>query len=210
MAMRSEADSNATEDLRWTQTMPLVNNRYVLMHWGWACLFCVSIFTVVFVAGAAVFAPGTSYSLDTLVRVYVVLSFVISAAVLGLGLFGALSVANKLTAEFTLNAQGAKSDYGDYSRQIYSLARFFGEKGANATSTAGTAEMMLLQSSYYDWKDVRSADYDAKRYVITLHRGWHRKLLLFATSENYQQVSAFVQRHATPRPAAALRPTATA
>jgi hypothetical protein len=211
MAMQSEAISGSANtgsaELSWTRSIPIVNNRYMLIHWGWACLLFGGIFTVVFAAGAAAFAPGTSYSLDTLVRIYVVLLLVISGAILGLGLFGALSVGNKLTAHFTLNAQGAKSDYGDYSQQISSLARLFGEKGSNASSTAGTAEMMLLQSGYYEWKDIRGATFDAQRSVITLHRGWHRKLLLFATAENYQQVSALVQSHVTPRPAAAPRPT---
>jgi hypothetical protein len=50
----------------WARDIPIVNNRYVWIHWGWACLLFVGIFTVVFAASSAVFAPGAGYTVDTL------------------------------------------------------------------------------------------------------------------------------------------------
>lgn len=184
-----------SEELAWTRNIPIVSNRYVWIHWGWASLLFVGIFTVLFAIGAAVFAPGTSYTLDTLIRIYVVLAILIAGAVIGTGLFGALSVTNKLTSTFTLNVEGARSEVASYSGEVRGLATLFGEKGGDATATAWSVGALLPESGAYEWKDIRSADYDERRHVVTLHRGWHRRLRLYATPENYEEVAAFVRGH---------------
>jgi hypothetical protein len=48
--------------------------------------------------------------------------------VIGTGLFRALSTLNKVAANFTLNASGARSNVDLYAGQVISLAWLFGPK----------------------------------------------------------------------------------
>jgi len=198
-----------SEGLAWTRDIPIVNNRHVWIHWGWAVLLFVGLFSVAFGAGAALLVPDSDLSAGTVVRIYLVLVIVVVGFIIGMGLFGALSMLNKVTSNFTLDAVGARSEVELYSGKVVSLAWRFGEKRGEATGTAAGVGMLLPESGYYEWKDIRGADYDSRRCVVTLRRGWHRQLHLYTTPENYEEVAAFVHGHVDRPATGAPRETAT-
>jgi hypothetical protein len=191
------------DGLAWSYRIPILNNRYVWIRWGWAALaFGAGSAAVLGTLLVVMFAGGNG-GVTFAVKVYAAIALIAGLGVVALGLFAALAVANGLTTRFTLSAQGAaattsESAPGDVENAALLLGGSF--KGARDISAA--ASLLLPPSGETKWKDVRRAEFDERRHVITLRRRWHHPLRLYVPPERFSEAAAFARDHVAP---AALR-----
>ena len=188
--------------LAWSYDIPVLNNRYVWVRWGWAALLSGTAFAVLLGTPLVVMFAAGNGGVTFAVKVYAVIALVAGLGAVGLGLFAALTVANSVTTRFALNPQSAVATTSeDPSAAVESAASLLAS--AQLRNVSAAAALLLPASGEAKWKDVRRAEFDERRNVITLRRRWHHPLRIYAPPETYGDAASFVREHA---PATALRP----
>lgn len=137
------------------------------------------------------------------VRLYVAIALIAGLSVVGLGLFAALAVANGVTTRFTLSPHGAAATTSEgASDSVEHAAWFLGGGSRQVRDITAAASLLLPSSGEAKWKDVRRAQFDERRHVITLRRRWHHPLRVYVPPERFSDAASFVRDHV---PATALK-----
>ena len=197
----SSADPEPTDGLAWSYRIPMLNNRYVWVRWAWAALgFGVGVAIVLGTPLVMMFASGNG-GVAFAVKLYAVIALITGLVVVGSGVFAALAVANGVTTRFTLNSERALATTSDdVEDSVESAALFLGGSFDQASDISAAAALLLPSSGEVKWKDVRRAEFDDARHVITLRRPWHHPLRLYVPQEHFSDAASFVRDH-VPAPA---------
>src|SRR3990172_8947855 len=102
-----EPSMGLAEGLTWSHRIPILNNRYVWVRWGWAALAFGLGFSIVLGTPLVVVFAGANGGVAFALKVYVAIVLIAGLAVVGLGLFAAVVVANGVTSRFSLSPQRA-------------------------------------------------------------------------------------------------------
>lgn len=182
------------DGLTWSYSIPILNNRYVWVRWGWTALaFGAGFAALLGTLLVVMFASGNGGVMFAM-KVYVVIALIAALAVLALGLFAALAVGNGVTSRFTLSSQGAVATTTEnVSDSVESAALLLGGSFKRARDISTTASLLLPSSGEAKWKDVRRAEFDERRHVITLRRRWHHPLRIHVPPERFSEAAAFVR-----------------
>ena len=182
------------EGLAWRHRIPILNNRYVWVRWGWAAFAFGGGFAAVLGTLLVVMFAGANGGVAFAVKVYAVIALIAGLGVVGLGLFAALAVANGVTTRFTLSSQGAAATTSESaSDSVESAVSFLGGSSQRVRDITAAASLLLPSSGEAKWKDVRRAEFDERRHVITLRRRWHHPLRLYLPPERFSEAAAFAR-----------------
>ncbi|MBI2913547.1 MAG: hypothetical protein HYY03_06470 [Chloroflexi bacterium] len=194
------APSPAPADgLAWSYRIPILNNRYVWVRWGWAALAFGLGFAIALGTPLVVFFAGANGGVGFALKVYAAIALTAGLGVVGLGLFAALAVANGVTTRFTLSSQGAAATTSESaSESVENAALFWGGSSPQVRNLVAAASLLLPSSGEAKWEDVRRAQFDERRHVITLRRRWHHPLRLYVPPERFSEAAAFARDHVAP------------
>jgi hypothetical protein len=184
------------DGLAWSYRIPILNNRYVWRRWGWAALaFAVGFATVLGTPLVAMYA-GANGGVMFGVKVYAAIALIAGLTVVGLGLFSALAVANGVNTRFTLSPDGAAAaTSASASDSVESAALFLSGSSQTLRNISAAASLLLPSSGEAKWKDVRRAELDERRRVITLQRRWPNSLRIYVPPERFSDAASFVRDH---------------
>jgi len=189
----------SADGLTWSYSIPILNNRYVWIRWGWAALaFGVGFAAVLGTLLVVMFASGNGGVMFA-VKVYAAIALIAGLGVVGCGIFAALAVANGVTTRFTLSSQGAVATTSEsVEDSVESAALLLGGSFKRARDISTAASLLLPSSGEAKWKDVRRAEFDERRHVITLRRRWHHPLRLYVPPERFSEAAAFARDQVPP------------
>ena len=93
LAAEPEAPPEPANGLAWSHRIPIVNNRYVWIRWGWAAVAFAVGFALVLGTPLVVAFGSTSGGMGFAVRLYVAIAIIAGLVVIGCGLFAAAAAA---------------------------------------------------------------------------------------------------------------------
>ena len=187
--------------MAWDYRIPVVNNRYTWIRWGWVAVALAAVF-VIPIGILAVMYGGSNGGAFFAVKLCAIVGIIAGATVVGLGLFSALGVSNDMMTRFALSPEGVVGRISKVEQaSIQGAAWFLTTNAQTAQRNAQIAELLLPTGGDAKWKDVRRVQFDEPRHVITLRRRWHNPLRIYAPAARFGAASTFVREHV---PASAL------
>ncbi len=197
MPGKPEPSPEVAEGLAWSYRIPILNNRYVWVRWGWAALAFGAGFAIVLGTPLVVLFADGNGGVGFAVKVYAAIGLISALAVVGLGLFAAVAVANGVSARFSLSPQGAVATTSESaSESVENAASFWGGSSPQVHNLVAAASLLLPSSGEAKWKDVRRAEFDERRHVITLRRRWPYSLRIYVPPERFSEAATFVRERA--------------
>lgn len=195
--------------IAWSYRIPILNNRYTWIRWGWAAFWFglpfAALLTTILVL---IVGEASTDGVVLATKLFVAIALVCAAIVIGLGIIAALLSGNRVASRATLTPEGCtltvKSE-GVVDAMESVAGAFTGYDSARSTGNAMT--LLLPGDGDTRWDKVRGVTVDPKRRVITLHRRWHNPLRLYVPADQFDAVATYVQRHVPP---AAATPRAVA
>lgn len=184
--------------LAWNYRVPIINNRYAWVRWGWAALAFGGGFAAVLGTLIVVMFAANNGGVGFAIKVYLAIGLISGAVVIGAGFLSALGVGNDLAMAFALSPEGAMARVSEEEMEsIENAASFFAGRTADAQQNAQIAALLLPPDGDAKWKDVRRVQFDEARRVITLRRRWHNPLRLYVPAERWDSAAAYVRSHTT-------------
>lgn len=184
--------------LAWNYRVPIITNRYAWVRWGWASLAFGGGFAAVLGTLIVVMFAGTSGGVGFAIKVYLAIGLISAAVVVGAGFLAAVGTGNDLAMAFALSPEGAVARISDREIEgIENAAWLFAGSARDAQQNAQIAALLLPPDGDAKWKDVRRAQFDEARRVISLRRKWHNPLRLYVPADRWDEVAAYVRAHAT-------------
>ncbi len=184
--------------LAWNYRVPIINNRYAWVRWGWAALAFGGGFAAVLGTLLVVMFAANNGGVGFAIKVYLAIGLISGAVVIGAGFLSALGVGNDLAMAFALSPEGAMARVSEEEMEsIENAASFFAGRTADAQQNAQIAALLLPPDGDAKWKDVRRVQFDSTRRVISLRRKWHNPLRLYVPPERWDGVAAYVRSHTT-------------
>jgi hypothetical protein len=183
--------------IAWTYRIPLLNNPYIWRQWAWTALavgggFAAVIGTFI----VAVYGDSDANGIAFGAKVYAALGLIPGLMVIGYGLFAALGVSFGVTTRFALSPDGVVGRISkDAEGSIESSAWLFAGNTQDAQRNAQLASLLLPSGCDAKWKDVRRAEFDEHRNVITLRRRWHFPVRIYVPAARFAEAVAFVREH---------------
>lgn len=184
--------------LAWNYRVPIINNRYAWVRWGWAALAFGGGFAAVLGTLIVVMFAANNGGVGFAIKVYLAIGLISGAVVIGAGFLSALGAGNDLAMAFALGPEGAMARVSEEEMEsIENAGSFFAGRTADAHQNAQIAALLLPPDGDAKWKDVRRAQFDDARRVITLRRRWHNPLRLYVPAERWDCIAAYVRSHTT-------------
>lgn len=194
------------DGIAWSRAVPIINNRYLWIRWGWAALYFGAGFAVLLGTPLVVLYAEGNGGAGFAIKLFLVLGLVAAAVVIGAALFAAVSVGNRLMMAFVLSpVSAAARTSGKELEGVESAALLFAPGSRDARNSAQAAALLLPPEGEAKWKDVRRVQFDAPRCVITLRRRWRHPLRLYVVPGRWTEAEAFVREHASPAAVAGKR-----
>jgi len=190
--------------IAWNYRIPVINNRYVWVRWCWAAFatgmgfgIVLGTLIVVMFGGSDQYGGAVAFA----VRIYLALGLIPAAVVIVCGLLAALVVSNDVSTRFELSPRGVVAQMSRQdSAGIQDAAWFLTRNARNASQAVQIASLLLPSGGNTQWKDVRRAEFDEVRRVITLRRRWHSPFRIYLPEQRFAEVAAYVREH-LPSPA---------
>ncbi len=180
----------------WNRRVPIINNRYAWIRWGWAALYFGVSFAAVLGTLIVVMFASTSGGVGFAIRVYLAIGLVSGAVVIGAGFLSALGAGNGLAMAFAVGTEGAAArTSGKEMEGIENASWLFSGSARDAQQNAQVAALLLPPEGEAQWKDVRRVQFDAAHGVITLRRRWRHPLRLYVPADRWSEVAAYVRSH---------------
>ena len=184
------------DGLGWSYRIPIVNNRFVWIRWGWAAVAFGAGFALVLGTPLVVAFSSTSGGVAFAVKLYAAIALLAAAVVIACALYAALGVSNAVTTRFALRPHGAVATTSEgASNNVEQAVLAIGGSFAQTRNLSAAASLLLPSSWEAAWKDVRRAEFDESRHVITLRRRWHHPVRLYVPPERFDDAAAFVRAH---------------
>lgn len=189
--------------MAWAYRIPILNNRYTWIRWGWAALWFGLGFALALGIPLAI-AFGSTEPADVRAIAYLVVGTfgAVALIVLGMGAWAAIVAGNHVGAVFVLAPEGVSVRTRDEGllERAEDIALVFGSSFAEARRGAAGLEAMLPGDSSAGWAKVRSVDFNSATSVITLHRRWHNPVRIYVPRDRFAEASAYVRIHAARAP----------
>jgi len=185
--------------MAWAYRIPILNNRYSWIRWGWAALwFGLGFALALGVPLTVAFGSTDPDDLRGIAMLFGGTFVAVVLIVLGMGIWAGLVSGNHVEAAFVLEAEGLSVHTRDegFLERAEQISLVLGSSFTEASRTAGGFEAMLPGDVSARWAQVRSADFDEGTSVITLHRRWHNPIRVYVPRERFAEASAYVRSHA--------------
>lgn len=198
-APASDAVAEPPGGMAWAYRIPILNNRYTWIRWGWAAFwFGIGFALAIGVPLTIAFGSTDSSDVRQMVLLFAGTFIVVVLVVLGMGAWAAIVSGNHVGAVFALEPDGlhVRTHNDGFLGRAEQISLVLGSSFSEARRTAGGFEAMLPGDVTARWAQVRSADFNERTSVITLHRRWHNPARIYVPRERFSEASAYVRSHA--------------
>lgn len=189
--------------MAWSYRIPILNNRYTWIRWGWAALwFGLGFAFALGIPLTIAFGSTDPGDVRQIVLLFAGTFVLVVLIVLGMGVWAGIVSGNHVAAAFVLDPDGisVRTRSESFLERAEQISLVLGSSYSGARRSAGGFEAMLPGDVSARWQQVRSADFNEGTSAITLHRRWHNPIRIYVPRERFAEASAYVRSHAERTP----------